>query len=463
MWSIIGEEALPPDGSLFNVLLVFVLAYICGQLVSIIRLPPLLGMLAIGFTFGNVMDLNLNQSLSATLRSIALVIILLRAGLGLDPQVIKKLSGVCLRLSLIPCTVEAFTFAATSYLLIDLPFNWGVLLGFILSGVSSAIVIPNMIALQERCEGTDKGIPTLLMASASVDNVMAITGFGVCVGLVFDTGSSIVWSVFKGPVSVLIGVVIGTTFGLILWYIPDKYDSYKTSPDDSKLLRLSLLILFGMFLVFVSKSVGFDGTGPLGCLILAFITSLKWRGTPFYNPIREDLKFLWTIFEAFLFVLIGTEVKISDLQANSIGLAIVCLLIALFMRFIVSSIVVFGVQLNLKEKIFIAISWIPKATVQAAIGPIALDLARDRNDPQLQELAKFVLTIAVISIIITAPLGAIAMSLTANKCLKTEVRSQYEDLEDNCVIRQTMEERTEVRPLLNDTSNCIQTRSLKPS
>ncbi|CAG2170377.1 unnamed protein product [Oppiella nova] len=109
------------------------------------------------------------------------------------------------------------------------------------------------------------------------------------------------------------------------------------------------------------------------------------------------------------------------------------------MRFIVSSIVVFGVELNLKEKIFIAISWIPKATVQAAIGPIALDLARDRNDPQLQELAKFVLTIAVISIIITAPLGAIAMSLTANKCLKTEVRSQYEDLEDNCVIRQTME------------------------
>ncbi|CAG2118252.1 unnamed protein product, partial [Medioppia subpectinata] len=362
LWSILGEEALPPNGSLFQLLFLFVMSYICGQIVAFIHLPQLLGMLFIGFTFANIFELNLNHKLSSIIRSIAVVIILLRAGLGLDIKMIKKLSAVCLRLSLIPCVVEAITFSIFAYLLIGFPYKWALLLGFILSGVSSAIVIPQMISLEAKHLGTDKGIPTLLMASASVDNVMAITGFSMCLGLVFDINSSIVWSVLRGPVSVLTGVVLGTLFGVILWYIPDKYNDYKLPQNGSHFPRLVLLLLTAMLLVFVSKSLNFDGTGPLGCVILGFVASIKWRNTHFYEPIRENLKFLWIIFETFLFVLIGTEVKISDLKGESIGFAIMCLLIGLIFRSIVSAIVVYGVDLKTKEKLFIALSWIPKAT-----------------------------------------------------------------------------------------------------
>ena len=390
LWSNIGEEALPPNGSLFNVLLLFVCAYILGRLVSVIRLPPLLGMLIIGFIFGNSYDLNLNHKLSSILRSIALVVILLRAGLGLDLKVIRKLSFVCLRLSLIPCCVEAITLCVSTYLLIGFPIKWGLLLGFIVSGVSSAVVIPEMIALQERQMGIDKGIPTLLMASASVDNVMAITGFGVCLGLVFPSNASVVWNILKGPVEALTGLVVGTLIGLILWFIPITNES-NDNRIETHFMRTSLLLLFGLFVVLVSTSLNFAGAGPLGCLVLSVTASLKWRDKGWNQPIREVLKYLWIVFETLLFVLIGTEVKISDLRGNDLLFAIIALFIGLIMRSIVTTLVVFGADFNVKEKLFIALSWVPKATVQAAIGPIALDMARQRNDPKLEELAKFVL------------------------------------------------------------------------
>ena len=450
LWSTVGEEALPPNGSLFSLLLLFVVSYICGQLVSVLRLPPLLGMLMTGFAFGNAYDLNLNLKLSSILRSISLVVILLRAGLGLDPKVIRRLSGVCLRLSLIPCTFEAITLCVSTYLLIGFPIKWGFLLGFVLSGVSSAVVVPDMIVLQEKQLGTNKGIPTLLMASASVDNVMAITGFGVCLGLVFDSSSSLIWNIFKGPVEALTGILIGSVFGLILWYIPNKNDS-NTEENEPNFTRFTLLLLFGMFAVLVSTSLDFGGAGPLGCLVLSFTASLKWRNRGLDEPIREVLKYFWFIFEPLLFVLIGTEVKISDLRGNAIGFAILSLFIGLIIRFLISTVIVFGAKLNIKEKLFIGLSWIPKATVQAAIGPIALDMARQRNDPELEELAKFVLTIAVLSIIITAPLGAIAISMTANKFL-----SKNNTLDNDCVKNQTIfetNEESEERPLLNENGH----------
>ena len=440
LWSTIGEEALPPNGSLFNVLLLLVVSYTCGQLVSMLGLPPLLAMLIVGLIFGNAYQLNLNQKLSSILRSIALTVILLRAGLAIDPQMIRRLSGVCFRLSLIPCIIEATTFGLCAHLLIDFPIQWGLLLGFILSAVSSAIVIPDMIILQEKQLGTNKGIPTLLIASNSVDNVMAITGFGVCLGLVFDSSSSIVWNVFKGPVEVVSGVVVGIVFGLILWIIPN--NNSKVPEDEPNFLRLALLLLFGLNCIFVSTALDFGGAGPLGCVILAFVASLRWKPKSLDEPIREYLKYFWIVFEPLLFVLIGTEVKISDLKGNTIGLGIVSLFIALIVRSITSMAVVFGADLTLKEKLFIAIAWLPKATVQAAIGPIALDRARALNDTKLEELAKFVLTIAVLSIIITAPLGAIAISLTKNRLLTKSSEVKDQDIE-NAIFKEPSE-RTEL-------------------
>ncbi len=146
------------------------------------------------------------------------------------------------------------------------------------------------------------------------------------------------------------------------------------------------------------------------------MAALKWRSTKFEEQIQNNLKVFWLIFQPFLFALIGAEVKVSDITGNAIGLALLSLLIGLTIRMITSALVVFGADLNLKEKLFISLAWLPKATVQAAIGPIALDFVQEENLKD-KELATLVLTIAVLSILITAPLGAIAIAITGPKLL----------------------------------------------
>ncbi len=154
------------------------------------------------------------------------------------------------------------------------------------------------------------------------------------------------------------------------------------------------------------------------------MAALKWRSTQFNEQIQNNLKVFWLIFQPFLFALIGAEVKVSNMNGNAIGLALLSLLISLTIRMITSALVVFGADLNLKEKLFISLAWLPKATVQAAIGPIALDFARERENPRDKELASLVLTIAVLSILITAPLGAIAISTTGPKLLNKKQNSE---------------------------------------
>jgi NhaP-type Na+/H+ or K+/H+ antiporter len=154
------------------------------------------------------------------------------------------------------------------------------------------------------------------------------------------------------------------------------------------------------------------------------VAALKWRSTQFEEQIQNNLKVFWLIFQPFLFALIGAEVKVSDVTGNAIGLALLSLLIGLTIRMITSALVVFGADLNLKEKLFISLAWLPKATVQAAIGPIALDFAREKENLRDKELATLVLTIAVLSILITAPLGAIAIAMTGPKLLNKSQNSE---------------------------------------
>ena len=311
LWAILGKDAIPPNGYIFNLLLLFIISYLMGSVMALISLPPLLGMLISGIFISNIFEFNLNKRLSSILRSTALVIILLRAGLGLDSKAIQKLFGVCLRLSLIPCLIESTVIAIVSYFLLDLSLVWSFLLAFVLTAVSPAVVVPQLIKLQEEGYGVDKGLPTLVIASSSVDNVMAITGFGLCLGLVFDTHSSLVWNIFKGPVQTLIGVVLGILIGLVLWFIPPK--------QESNLQRLSLLLLYGMFFIFGGLSLGLGGAGPLACLVTPFVAALKWRQNDRNEPIVQNLKIFWIIFETLLFSLIGTEVRLYDFKAETIG------------------------------------------------------------------------------------------------------------------------------------------------
>ena len=173
--------------------------------------------------------------------------------------------------------------------------------------------------------------------------------------------------------------------------------------------------------MFVSQGLNYETFGPLACIVLSFVVAIKWRPKEWDKPSLHTLRTLWDVFEPLLFALIGFEVRLSDLQSSEIGFAVLALIIALILRTIASVLVIIGANLNFKEKIYVAISWIPKATVQAAIGSVALDLAQQRDNPELKRLATIVMTVSVLSIVITAPLGSLWIAVMGSRCLKKAV------------------------------------------
>uniref|UniRef100_A0A3P8VH41 Cation/H+ exchanger transmembrane domain-containing protein n=1 Tax=Cynoglossus semilaevis TaxID=244447 RepID=A0A3P8VH41_CYNSE len=368
IWSITVEECLP-GGNLFGITVLFISALVGGKLVALVHLPklppfpPLLGMLLMGFTLRNIPVITdsvyINTKWSASLRNIALAVILARAGLGLDPLALRKLKSVCLRVAAGPCLIEACTIALVSHFLLDLPWVWGFILGFVLGAVTPAVVVPAMLLLQNDGYGVEQGIPTLMMAACSFDDILAITGFTTCLGMAFATGST--WyNLLRGLLEVAGGMVAGILLGFLIQHFP--------SVDQAR--------------------------------------------------VEEVVDWAWDVFQPLLFGLIGAEIRVSELEGHTVGLGIASLLIALLVRVSFTFVCVLCAGFNLKEKLFIAIAWMPKATVQAAIGSTALDMARTKDSPELQVYGMKVLTVAVLSILLTAPVGAIIIGLCGPQLLQ---------------------------------------------
>ncbi|KAK2899409.1 hypothetical protein Q8A73_012538 [Channa argus] len=426
VWAITGSECLP-GGNLFGIVILFICSVLGGKLVGMIQLPtlppfpPLLGMLLAGLVLRNVPYVTdavyINSHWSAALRNIALSIILTRAGLGLDPSALRRLKAVCVRVAVGPCMVEASVIAVVSHFLLHLPWVWGFILGFVLAAVSPAVVVPSMLLLQKEGYGVEKGIPTLLMAAGSFDDILAITGFSTCLGIAFSTGST--WmNVLKGLLEVAGGIIAGLILGLFLSFFPSK------DQEDLVLRRTLMLLGLSIFSVFFSHVIGFAGAGGLSTLVLAFLSALSWKSDK--APVAAMVGRTWDVFQPLLFGLIGAEITISTLSPNTVGLGIACISIGLVIRLLVTFFLVHFGGFNLKEKLFIAVAWLPKATVQAAIGSKALDMAREERDEALMKFGLDVLTLAVLAILTTAPIGALGIGLAGPRLLARQVKDETE-------------------------------------
>ena len=418
-WALLGSEwAAPPSGTAFLLIVMVVLALLAGFLVQLIKLPPLLGMLLVGIALKNIPGLEFGESwksTSSTLRTLALAIILMRAGLGLDPQALKRLSGTVFRLAFIPCLVETLVVAVASRFLLNFPWLWGFMLGFVLAAVSPAVVVPCLLQLQERGFGVDKGIPTLVIAAASVDDVLAISGFTILVGVTFKPGNDLVAVIFQGPLEAFLGIVFGIAWGFLVTFIP--------STDAQNVGAKRFLFLFGgcLMALFGFPKLELAGAGPLAVLVAAFVAASGWKRRAHEEEgLSADwLAKLWFIFQPILFGLIGTEIQIDRLDPQTVGLGIAVLITGLTFRLAASLLSVSWTDLSLKERLFVALAWLPKATVQAAIGPVAYDTALNVGETdETLRLGLQVLTIAVLVILITAPIGAVAIMLSAPKLLK---------------------------------------------
>ncbi|XP_063774306.1 sodium/hydrogen exchanger 9B2-like [Pseudophryne corroboree] len=442
VWSITGAECLP-GGNLFGILALLLCAVLGGKLIGLIRipslppLPPLLGMLLAGFLIRNIPfvteQVQISYKWSAALRNIALAIILARGGLGLDPKALRKLKAVCLRLSLGPCGIESCTVALLSYLLMGLSLTWGFMMGFVLGAVSPAVVVPSMLVLQKEGYGVDKGIPTLLMAAGSFDDILAITGFNTCFAMAFSSGSTLN-SIIRGVLEVVVGIAAGLMLGFFLHYFPSK------DQENIKWKRSYLILTLSIFAVFGSLFFGFPGSGGLCTLVMAFVAGIGWSGE---KAVVEDIVAVaWNIFQPMLFSLIGAEISVSSLRPETVGLCVATLGIALIVRIGFTFLMVCWAGFNMKEKLFISLAWMPKATVQAAIGSVALDMARSIGNTDLEAYGMDVLTVAFLAILITAPIGALIIGLTGPKMLHRSHTDLNHETSDGT------ETRTEMHSLL---------------
>ncbi|XP_073949665.1 sodium/hydrogen exchanger 9B2-like isoform X3 [Choristoneura fumiferana] len=424
-WGILYAEIGEPvglNGEILSMSLLVIAAYLLGWLwLKITTLPALIGMLLTGILFQNVGLVHMTdqyRKLNQDLRKVALVIILTRAGLGLDAEVLKKHYAAVLQLGLLPWIVECIAIAVTTRYLLGLPWIWGFLLGSMIASVSPAVVVPCLFRLRDVGYGVSKGIPTLVLAATAIDDSVSVAVFSIILNAMFSTGS-MTWNIIKGPLSIIAGVVLGSLWGAMTSIIPEKGDVYVVP------LRFLALFLGGLFSLFISSLIGWSGAGPLAIVCSGFIAAFYWEQQGWAinkNPVSNIFRILWIFFEPILFAFTGAQITISALDPEVLKMGAICLISCLVLRVIATFLVSFGCGLNNKEKLFIGLTWMAKATVQAALGPAALDLINSGQTSGAAvadetSYANALLTVSVLSVVISAPTGAILIALTGPRLL----------------------------------------------
>lgn len=387
---------------ILSLVVIITLGLIFNKLFKSIKLPGLLGMLILGVIVGpNMLNLISKEilTISPDLRKIALIVILLRAGLGINRSTLKKVGKTALKMSFLPCVIEGFTIAFVGRYILNISFIEAGMLGFIIAAVSPAVVVPQMLELINKGKGKENGVPTIILAASSIDDVFAITIFSTFLGLYGGRNISISGKLFSIPISILLGGGIGILIALLLIWIFKKFHLRDTE-------KTLIILASGMLLTSLEDI--FKNIVPiaslLGVMVVGFVLLDKYPKVA--NRISEKFNKVWVFAEILLFVLVGAQVDVKVIVHSGL-LGLLVLFIGLVARSIGVYISLMGSNLNLKEKIFCIISFMPKATVQAAMGavPLASGVAS----------GNLILAIAVLSIIVTAPLGAVGIKYFGDK------------------------------------------------
>ena len=389
---------------LLSIALILLVGMSMGWLCRKMKLPGLLGMLATGIVLGPyVLDL-LDPSIlgiSAELRKIALIIILTRAGLGLDLSGLKKIGRPAVLMCFVPASFELCGMLLLAPKLMGLSILEAAVMGAVLAAVSPAVVVPRMVKLMDEGYGVKEGIPQLILAGASVDDVYVIVLFSTFTGMMQGTGASAIRFI-NIPVSILLGIAIGLGIGVLLAYFFQKIHMRDTS---KVLIILSISFLLVVLEDYLATPITFSA------LIAVMFIGIGLQRKREVVAKRLSAKYgkLWVAAEVFLFVLVGATVNIGYIGKVGIK-ALIVIAGALVFRMFGVLVCLLGTEIKGKERMFTMLAYTPKATVQAAIGgiPLALGFACGES----------VLAVSVLAIVLTAPLGAFAIDLTYKKFLK---------------------------------------------
>ena len=388
---------------LLSVSLILIVGMSIGWICQRLKLPGLLGMLMTGMILGpyalGLLDGSI-LGISSELRKMALIIILTRAGLGLDLSGLKKMGRSAVLMCFVPASFELLGMLFLAPKLLGITWLEAAVMGAVLAAVSPAVVVPRMVKLMEEGYGGREGIPQLILAGASVDDVYVIVLFSTFVGMMQGEGASLIRFV-NIPVSIFLGIAIGLCIGVLLAVFFQKFHMRDTS-------KVLIILSISFLLVVLEDSLTTSITFSALIAIMFIGIGLQRKREAVAKRLSVKYGKLWVAAEVFLFVLVGATVNIGYLSKVGIR-ALVLIVGALLFRMLGVFVCLLGTGLKGKEKAFVMLAYTPKATVQAAIGGIPLSLGLACGD--------MVLTVAVLAIVLTAPLGAFAIDLSYKKLL----------------------------------------------
>ena len=397
---------------LTSLALIFLVGLSMAAICKAIKLPRIIGMLITGIVLGPyVLDLFDNSILgiSSELRQMALVIILIKAGLSLNLKDLKKVGRSAILMAFLPALFEIAACVVFAPIFLKVSYVEAAIMGAVLGAVSPAVVVPRMVQLMDEKYGTEKGVPQMILAGASLDDVFVIVLFTAFVGMAQGNGVGVM-TFLNIPISIVSGILLGVAVGFLLAWFFEWAFSHKRPIKNS--LKVILVLGFAFLLLAIEAWVEdyFSFSGLLAIMSMAIVLAMR-SVKEVVARLQQKFGKLWLAAEVILFVLVGAAVDIRyTLEAGAWALLLI--FVCLVFRSLGVYLCMLGTKLNQKERLYCVIAYLPKATVQAAIGAVPLSLGLPCGN--------IVLSVAVLSILITAPLGAIGMDLTYKKLLQKQ-------------------------------------------
>lgn len=389
--------------TIMSLILLLVGGHLAGKIIDKVKLPKLLGMIIFGCVVGpaylGLID-NGTIELGKLLKNIALVTVLITGGLGISKAQLKIMGRPALLLSFIPAGLEGFAVAFAAVKIFGFTFIQGGILGFIISAVSPAVLIPSMVDLIKRGLGMKKAIPQMMLAGGSADDSIAIALFTTFIGLYFRSSSNIGANLIKIPLTIALGIGIG----VVMAYILGKLFKWISEPK----IQASLVLLVGVTMRMLEEKHILEFNSLIGVMVMGY-TIYNYVDKDLGSSLNVNLGKAWQIGQIYLFTLVGTAIN-PNLIGSLLIPGTLIILSALVVRSIGTWISLIGTDLNYEERLFCVIAYLPKATVQSAKAGVPLGLGVAGGE--------IIQAVAILSVLITAPIGAIGIKMSAKHLLR---------------------------------------------
>ncbi|XP_078040755.1 sodium/hydrogen exchanger 9B2 [Augochlora pura] len=425
LYFLLGKTMFPYEDG-FGLYALAIFSYTLGWGLSYLpylNLPPVFGMLLAGLIIRNSGLYNIHEDLgtnaTSKIRTFCLTFIMIRCGLQLSMTSLKRYTVFLVLLAIIPCTIELIVLGICCRTILGYPWDWSFMVGAILACMSPVVTLNCVLALAEKGYGEDKGLASVLSTAACLDDVHIISLFVLCFSIVFGNGETQrEWFVYipAGMLDFVLSVLAGLVLGIFCVFFPHRSHRYATWN------RIVSLVLASLLCTTATANLAVSGGGFLAVVILAFTANTGWQmlSTSFQAcPFRRVAQIFWHVAQPMCVGVIGADIDLQSWTIDRFWLHLLCIITGLIVRF--SYLSVEAKSLNWKERLFVVVCWLPKGTLQAALGPMAYERLKENPEHEGVQMALEVMRISVITVLFLAPVGTVAITVTGPILLEQSV------------------------------------------